>query len=158
MQDHQYIIIARALHVAAVVLWIGGVGFVATVLIPALKKIAEPARRLALFEALERRFSLQAKGLTLAAGLSGLYMLFALDAWNRYLRPEFWWMHLMTPVWLIFSLVLFVLEPLFLHRWFHARVVHDGERAFDLLHNLHLILLTLSVIAVLGAVAGSHGF
>lgn len=133
-------------------------GFVATVLIPALKKIAEPARRLALFEALERRFSLQAKGLTLAAGLSGLYMLFALDAWNRYLRPEFWWMHLMTLVWLIFSLVLFVLEPLFLHRWFHARVVHDGERAFDLLHNLHLILLTLSVIAVLGAVAGSHGF
>ena len=31
--------IARALHVLAVVLWIGGVGFVTTVLLPAVRRL-----------------------------------------------------------------------------------------------------------------------
>ncbi len=37
MQDFQYFVLARTFHVLGVVLWIGGVAFVTTVLIPALK-------------------------------------------------------------------------------------------------------------------------
>ncbi|MEZ0150196.1 MAG: hypothetical protein AB9Q22_14015 [Candidatus Reddybacter sp.] len=157
MLDVDIFILSRALHVAGVVLWIGGVAFVTTVLIPALKKITDADNRLELFEQLEGRFSLQAKVTTLITGLSGFYMLEFMQAWGRYLQPQFWWLHLMTAVWVIFSLVLFLFEPLFLHRWFRERALINSNRAFALLHRMHKILLALSVLTVLGAVAGSHG-
>ena len=45
--------IARALHVLAVLLWIGGVAFVTWVLLPACRALAEPQAQLDLFERLE---------------------------------------------------------------------------------------------------------
>ena len=158
MQDVDIFILSRALHVTGIVLWIGGVAFVTTVLIPALKKITDSDNKLELFEQLEGRFSLQAKITTLITGLSGFYMLEFMQAWGRYLQPQFWWLHLMTLVWVLFTLVLFLFEPLFLHRWFRERALINSDRAFTLLHRMHKILLALSVLAVFGAVAGSHGF
>jgi hypothetical protein len=67
-------------------------------------------------------------------------------------------MHLMMLIWLIFTIVLFVIEPLFLHRWFHEEATTNGNKAFNLLHIVHIFLLMLSLLAVFGAVAGSHGF
>lgn len=158
MQDFDVFVLARSLHIIGVVLWIGGVAFVTTVLIPSLKRISVSENRLALFERLENKFSFQAKIATLITGLSGLYMLFFMDAWSRYLELQFWWLHLMTFVWFLFTLVLFVFEPLFLHRWFHQKASENSETAFMRLHTMHIILLLLSLIAVFGAVAGSHGF
>jgi len=63
----------------------------------------------------------------------------------------------MVAIWAIFTLVLFVAEPLFLHRWFHQRAEADPESSFRLLAQLHLILLTLSLVTVAAAVLGSHG-
>ena len=153
-----YFIIARAIHVVGVVLWIGGVAFVTTVLIPSLKQIIDAKSRLALFEQLEGKFAFQAKLVTLLTGLSGLYMLYVMSAWERYQDVQYWWLHLMTFVWFIFTLVLFVLEPLVLHRWFHDQAMKNSENAFVWLHRMHKILLTLSLIAVFGAVLGSHGY
>jgi len=158
MQDLDYFVFARTLHVLGVVLWIGGVAFVTTVLIPSLKSIADSDDRLELFEKLENRFSFQAKIVTLITGLSGLYMLEFMSAWERYLHLQFWWLHLMTLIWFVFTVVLFVLEPLFLHRWFHEKATKNSATAFNLLHIMHMVLLTLSLLAVFGAVAGSHGF
>jgi len=45
-------LIARALHVAAVVLWIGRVGFVTTVLLPAIRRLKVPSERIAFFDAI----------------------------------------------------------------------------------------------------------
>jgi len=157
MQDLDYFVFARTLHVIGVVLWIGGVAFVATVLIPSLKGIANSDDRLALFEKLENRFSFQARIVTLITGLSGLYMLEFMSAWERYLYLQFWWLHLMTFIWLIFTVVLFVLEPLFLHRWFHKKATENSDAAFNMLHVMHMVLLMASLLAVFGAVAGSHG-
>ena len=157
MRDFQYFVLARTLHVMAVVLWIGGVAFVTTVLIPSLKRIPNSRNRLELFELLEGKFSLEAKIVTLVTGLSGLYMLQVMNAWGRYLHVQFWWLHLMTFIWLVFTVVLFVAEPWFLHRWFHATALANGDRAFNLLHIMHIILLALSLLAVFGAVAGAHG-
>lgn len=149
--------LARAIHVVGVVLWIGGVAFVTTVLLGSLRRHHDAESRLALFEQLESRFALQARIVTLITGLSGFYMLHLLNGWDRYQQPQFWWLHLMTFIWLIFTVVLFILEPLFLHRWFRERARRDSERTFALVHRMHRILLTLSLIAVAGAVAGSHG-
>ena len=62
------IAIARAIHVLAIVIWIGGVAMVTTVVLPLIRRIGAPAARLALFEAVERRFIWQARGATLARG------------------------------------------------------------------------------------------
>lgn len=149
---------ARVVHVISVVLWIGGVAFVTTVLIPAIRRMPSGVDRIELFQQLESRFALQARVTTVFAGASGLYMLHLMGAWNRYLDPSFWWIHLMTIVWFLFTVVLFVLEPLFLHRWFVEAAQRDSARAFRIIHRLHWVLLTLSTVAIIGAVAGSRGY
>ena len=158
MDDFNYFSFARALHVMAVVLWIGGMAFVTTVLIPSLKKITDSINKLALFEQLEGKFAVQAKLATAVTGVSGFYMLEVMNAWDRYQQLQYWWLHLMTLIWFLFTLILFVLEPLFLHRWFHEQAVKDSVKTFSLVHTLHKVLLALSLLAVFGAVAGAHGF
>ncbi|WP_316979077.1 hypothetical protein [Shumkonia mesophila] len=149
--------IARALHVLAVVHWIGGVAMVTAVILPALRRRGEAAERLALFEAVEGRFGGQAKVSTLLAGASGFYMTWRMDAWDRFLDPGLWWMHAMVAVWAIFTVVLFAAEPLILHRWFRDRAALDPEGTFALVQRFHWVLLAASLIAVAGAVLGAHG-
>lgn len=146
--------IARALHVLAVVVWIGGVSMVTTIVLPAALRSADAAR---LAEAVERRFAPQARIATLLVGASGFYMVDRFELWDRFRSAAFWWMHAMVLVWLIFTLVLFVAEPLFLDRWFRARMQTDPQATLRKLVRLHWLLLTLSLVTVLGAVAGSHG-
>jgi len=158
MDDVDVFVLARAVHVLGVVLWIGGVAFVTLILLPALKTIADGEQRLSLFEQLEGRFANQARIVTVITGIAGFCMVEFMDVWQRYQLVEYWWMHLMTFIWAIFTLVLFVLEPLVLHRVFHQKATQDSDRAFNLIHRMHKILLSLSLLAVFGAVAGSHGF
>jgi len=149
-------VLARVLHVLAVVHWIGGVAMVTLVILPQLRALSA-ADRIATFQRLEGGFGAQAKVSTLLAGLSGLWMLWLTDGWGLFLDPGHWWLHLMVAVWAIFTLVLFVLEPLVLHRWFLARAARDPEGTFDLALRLHRVLLTLSALAIAGAVQGAHG-
>lgn len=158
LKDANVFIISRAVHILSVVLWIGGVSFVTTILLPAIRRLDDKRSRLELFERLEGRFSFQAKLTTLMALFSGLYMIDYLSAWDRYLTLHFWWMHLMTLVWFLFSMVLFVFEPLFLHEWFRIQAEKNSDRTFRLIQNLHNFLLAISLIAVVGATMGSHGW
>jgi uncharacterized membrane protein len=149
--------IARALHLFGVVLWIGGVGFVTTVLLPAVRRMKDPGERVAFFEEVEGRFAWQARGTTLLVGVSGLFLVHVWDLWERFTQFEFWWMHAMVFVWAIFSVMLFLAEPLFLHRWLLERAAHKPVETFRLIRRLHWILLTISLVTVLGATMGSHG-
>ncbi len=158
MENIDYYILARAIHVIGVVIWIGGVAFVTTVLVPSLKKITDKNNRLELFEQLEGTFAFQARFVTLVTGVSGYFMIDYMHAWDRYQQVQFWWMHLMTLVWGIFTLVLFVLEPLVLHHWFKEQAIKDSDIAFAWLHRMHKVLLSLSLLAVFSAVLGAHGF
>lgn len=151
-------VFARVLHVLGVVLWIGGVAMVTTVLLPAVAQMKSAAERIEFFEHIERRFATQARYTTLLVGLSGFYMVHLLDAWNRFAELRFWWMHAMVLVWLMFTLMLFVLEPLVLQRQLKQRAQRHPEKTFALIQRMHWLLLSLSLIAVAGAVAGSHGW
>jgi uncharacterized membrane protein len=153
-----WFVFARAVHVVAIVHWIGGVFFVTAVILPAVRRMAAPAERLALFERIEGRFSRQAKVSVTLAGVSGFYLTYRLDAWDRFTDPAAWWMAGMLLVWTLFFLVLFVAEPLFLHRWFHERATRDPDAIFALVERAHRVLLGLSLVVVAGAVAGAHGF
>jgi uncharacterized membrane protein len=152
--DMDDVAIARAIHVLAVVVWIGGVAMVTTILLPIARR-GDAA--LAWFEAAEKRFAGQARVATLLAGASGLFMLDRQDLWYRFAMAEFWWMHAMVGVWLLFTFVLFVAEPLFLDRWFRRRTVADPQAALALIQRFHWVMLALSLLTILGAAAGSHG-
>ncbi len=149
--------IARAVHVLSVVVWIGGVAMITTVILPMVRRSQMPTEGQALLEAVERRFIWQARIATLLVAVSGFYMVERLDLWDRFRNIEFWWMHAMVLLWLIFTFVLFIGEPLVsrTHRKHGSQPASKG-RLF-LMQWLHWVLLLLSAITVLAAVAGSQG-
>lgn len=149
---------ARVLHVLGVILWIGGVAMVTTVLLPAVAKMKSAEERLEFFEHLESRFAAQARFTTLLVGLSGFYMVHILNGWNRFAELHYWWMHAMVLVWAIFTLMLFVLEPWILHKWFKTSAQSRPAQIFTLIQRLHWFLLSISLVTIAGAVAGSHGW
>lgn len=149
--------IARAIHVIGVVIWIGGVAMVTTVILPMVRRFDIPEKRLALLEAVERRFVWQARIATLLVAASGFYMVERLQLWDRFHSTQFWWMHAMVLVWLIFTVILFVVEPLITLRRTRLAPQIATDVKLSRMQQLHWVLLILSVITVLAAVAGSQG-
>ncbi len=147
--------LARMLHVLAVLMWIGGVGFVTLVVFPSIRDQHPPAARLEAFHRIEGRFAMQARVWVALAGASGLWMVWRGGMWSRFAALDYWWMHAMLAVWLVFAMMLFVIEPLFLHRRMAASP--DPARDFARMGRMHLLLLAVSLVAVLGAVGGAHG-
>lgn len=152
MQDF---VIARIVHVVAVLFWIGGVAFVTLVVMPATRRQHQGEDRLAAFHRIESRFAPQARLWVLLAGASGFWMAWRADMWGRFADPHFWWMHAMVALWLVFMVMLFVIEPLFLHRRMAASSAPAGD--FARMETMHRILLAAAVLTLAGAVGGSHG-
>ena len=68
------LIIARIIHVVAVLFWIGGVAFVTSVVIPTIRKGLPSEQRLAAFHRIEGCFAWQARIWVALAGASGFWM------------------------------------------------------------------------------------
>ncbi|MGO4566951.1 hypothetical protein AB4Z52_18165 [Rhizobium sp. 2YAF20] len=151
------IVVARALHVLAVIHWIGGLAFVTLVVLPFARSHQMSKDALMLFEGIERHFSAQVRLSVPLAGATGLWMTYRMELWDRFADPNFWWMSAMVGLWLIFMLMLFVIEP-FLHRKFEKSARQDPTSAFRRVSRLHEFLLLLATVTAFGAVAGSHGF
>ncbi len=149
-------VVARAVHIVAVVAWIGGVFFVTSVLLPVLKQ-RQQADWMPEFQAIERRFAPQARIALLLVLLSGLYMLDRYQMWSLFVGARSWWMHLMVGTWAIFALMLFVIEPFVLRRLAPRLAQSNPEAALTRIQRMHLVLLLLSLTTVFAAVAGSHG-
>jgi uncharacterized membrane protein len=149
--------VARALHVLALVHWIGGVAMVTTVVLPRARALDDAHAALTAFEAFEGPFAAQARFSILVVGLSGFYMLNKLKAWTILFDPGFWWLALMVAVWAVFALIVFVLEPLVVHRLFHDYALRDKNRAFSLAIRLHAVALTISCVAIVAGVLGAQG-
>jgi len=151
-------VLARVIHVLSVVLWIGGVAMVTTVLLPTLIGMKSSSEAMAFFGRFRQRFAAQARYTTLLVGLSGFYMVYALDAWYRFTEWQYWWMHTMVFIWLVFSVMLFVMEPRARQRQSSMPAQDISMGAFVKIQRMHWVLLSLSMITVAGAVAGSHGW
>lgn len=147
--------LARIVHVVAVLFWIGGVGFVTWLVMPTIRHSEAPADRLGKFHAIEGRFAGQAKIWVLLAGASGFWMVHRAEMWSRFADPSFWWMHAMVALWAVFTLMLFIIEPLFLHR--RLATSRTPQADFARMERVHHILIMLSLITLGGAVGGSHG-
>ena len=151
-------VFARVLHVLGVVLWIGGVAMVTTVLLPTLTRMQSATEAMAFFDRFKRQFAAQSRFSTLAVGLSGFYMVYVLDAWQRFTQWQYWWMHTMVLIWLLFSVMLFVMEPRGRRQSVSTPVQSVSSETFIRIQRKHLGLLILSLITIAGAVAGSHGW
>ena len=150
------IVIARALHVLAVIHWIGGLSFVTLVVLPIARsqRINEEAHLL--FDVIERHFSARVRISIPLAGITGLWMTYRMALWDRFADLHFWWLSAMFGLWLIFMIMLFVIEPR-LHAKFQETARRDSQMAFRRVSRLHEVLLLLAAITAFGAVAGSHG-
>jgi uncharacterized membrane protein len=149
--------LAIAIHILSVVVWIGGVAMVTTVILPAVRRFKSAPEQLAFFDAIERRFAWQARAMTVLAGASGFYMVHRLQLWPQFLELAYWWLDAMVVIWLLFTVMLFIAEPLFWHRWLAVSAKREPERTFTLVQRLHWVLLILSLATIVGAIAGSHG-
>jgi uncharacterized membrane protein len=149
-------VVARAIHVLSVLLWIGGVAFVTTVVMPSIRALESPEQRMRRFHEFEGRFATQVRIWVLLAGASGFWMVYRGDFWERFTQAAYWWMHAMVVLWLGFFLMLFVIEPFVLHP--RMSMATPTAKGFDRMVRLHWVALAISVITVLGAVAGSHGW
>ncbi|MGH7222762.1 MAG: hypothetical protein ACRELF_06020, partial [Gemmataceae bacterium] len=78
--------------------------------------------------------------------------------WDRFRTASFWWMHAMVCLWLLFAFVLFIVKPFILKRRFRRWATARPEIVFAWLHRAHVVLLILSVVTILGAMAGSQGW
>ena len=153
------LVLARVLHVLGVVLWIGGVAMVTFVLLPTLARMQSPSEAMVFFRQFRQKFAAQARLTTLVVGISGFYMIYVLDIWHRFMQWQYWWMHSMVLIWLIFSIMLFVLEPR--GRRLVALIAPSPEvsaATFVAIQRKHLFLLMLGLLTIAGAVAGSHGW
>jgi uncharacterized membrane protein len=147
--------LVRCLHVVAIVGWIGGVWFVTFVVMPAIARSEAPANRLAAFHRIEQGFAPQAKLWVLLAGASGFWMTHQANLWSRFADPGYWWMQAMLVLWTIFAVMLFVAEPLVLHRRMAASPSPEAD--FAKMVVAHRVLSLAALVTVLGAMAGAHG-
>jgi uncharacterized membrane protein len=102
------VIVAPALHVLAVVIWIGDVAMATTVALPAVGHGDLGSDKFQAFQAIEHRFAWQARTVIVVVGLTGFYMTWRLDLWDRFSAAAFWWMHAMVCPWLLFTAILFL--------------------------------------------------
>jgi uncharacterized membrane protein len=148
--------LAIAVHLLGVVWWLGGLAFVTLVFLPALRTefVDDPH---ALLETVERRFAPQARIAILLVGLSGGYLLWITGLWHVLDQPAFWWLDAMIGYWLIFALLLFVIEPLGIMQH-HVFAAEDPARGWRRFHAMHAVLLGLGIGVVAAAAANGHGF
>jgi uncharacterized membrane protein len=148
--------IALALHVLAVVHWIGGLAFVTLIVLPLARMRSNAGEGVALFSAVEQRFAAQVRFSIPTAGATGLWMTYRMNLWGRFVDPQFWWMSAMFGVWLIFMLMIFVMEPM-LHARFERKAQSNPGLVLRRITSFHTILLGLSTLTIFGTVAGTHG-
>jgi len=147
--------IVRAIHLIAVIVWVGGVTLVAVILIPLFVTKKERENAFALFNQIKKKFMAQARFTTVITGGTGFYLLHSQDGWGRYLSLDYWWLHAMTLAWLLYSLIAFVMDPFVTG----AKMTALAERnppPRDYLHIFrytqwwHLVFLGLCFLSILG--------
>lgn len=152
--SYRLFVIARALHVLSLIVWIGGLATVTTVILPAMHQLDSSEQKAWLFDQVERRFRPQARIAWLIVGATGLYMLAWLGAWARFADIRYWWMDFMVALWAVFGLILFVAEPLIVGARLRDQMTQEMLTRFQI---LHWALLIVSLLVIGAVVAGIYG-
>lgn len=155
--NYRWFAVARVLHVLAIVIWIGCIAAVTTVIFPVMRRIESNEQKVWLFEQVERNFRPQARIAWLIAGLTGLYMVAYLGAWERFVAPHYWWMDAMVGLWVVFGLMLFVVEPLIVGPRIRQNLSAEPCTGLARMEIFHWLLLGLSLAVIAAVVSGIYG-
>jgi hypothetical protein len=147
----------RTVHIVSMVFWLGAIFFLVEGLIPSLAKREPDDRRLAAFAPLWDAFVAKTRVSVAVAGLSGLYLVWRLDAWARFAEARYWWMHVMLAVWAAYALVIYLWEPLRFRKLLAAGLGAGDLKPLTVATHVHQAFLGLALLTLLAAVFGSHG-
>jgi len=150
--------LARIIHVLGVTLWVGGIGFLVVILMPRLRSNPNPSQQFQFFLSVARPFAAWMRYVSLAVALSGFAMLYFLSAWDRYQDfSTYWWIHLMTATWIIYSALL---VRQFINTRRKCTPQLDDEAAQFRLRKVSRLqrnLFILTLITAASALYGVHG-
>ncbi len=146
-----------ALHVAVVVLWIGGVGFVTIIIFPLIGRMSSSFEAVMLFQGVEHRFARHARIYVALTGITGFLLLYATRLQYLLFTFKGLGITLMFVAWLFYLLVL-IFEKRIFKKLFGAREGKEFEakKVFAILGVFHWFVLGLSMLAVFVGVWWAH--
>lgn len=150
--------ISLIIHVVFVVLWMGGVGFVTIVLFPMITRTQQPLERVLLFQRIEHRYARIARLYAVIVGITGFVNLYYMGGLKLLFTGYGWGITAMLLVWIMWMVLLFGLEPVVIRRLLKEAQVGnmDIDTLFRRMNTFHWVLLSLSLLAVIGGVSFGH--
>ncbi len=144
-----------ALHVATVVLWIGGVGFVTIIIFPLIARMTNSFEAIMLFQGVEHRFARHARIYVALTGITGFLLLYATRLQSLMFTRQGLGITLMFIAWAFYLLVL-IFEKRIFKKLFGAPEKFDAKKVFAILSVFHWFVLGLSMLAVFVGVWWAH--
>lgn len=142
-------VIALAIHVLSVVIWIGGVAFVTMITFPMILRVEQSLEQVMMFQGVEHRFGRIAKIMVVLAGLSGLYLTI-----EKGLSTAVW---IMIVLWTVYAALLFGLEKMIFKKLFSKPGEQaDMKKVFNFLQGFHWVVLALSFLAIAAGIYEAH--
>ncbi len=148
-------------HLLTVILWIGGLAFVTMIVLPMAIKTPDALQKVLLFQRVEHRFAMIARGYNLVTGASGIIMMLMMG-WHKLLFTRAGIpLTFMTLVWVFWFVMLFGLEP-FIIRKMLDRMAKGGaqmdiDAVFTRLNRMHYFMVAISLAAAAAGALTAHG-
>jgi uncharacterized membrane protein len=146
----------QAVHVIAVLIWIGGVAFVTIIVFPMIIRMENSMEKVFFFQGVEHRFAKIAKVCVVVSGLTGGELLRSSGKWHLICAPHGMGVTMMVTMWTIYALVLLFEGRLF-KIIFKGEAQHDTAKIFKRLSTFHWVILSLSLFTVFMGVYNAHG-
>lgn len=153
--------IMHVIHLLTVIIWIGGLAFVTTMVLPMAIKDPDPLGKVLTFSRVERRFAPSARWYNLITGASGLVMMLQTGWYRLLFTKEGLPLTFMVLVWVFWFVMLFGLEPIIIKKMLE-RMKAGGEKmeietVFARMNRLHWIMLLVSLTAAAAGAVTAHG-
>lgn len=153
-----WIPLLTAIHVAVVVLWIGGVCFVTIIIFPMLLKMGDSLEKVLMFQRVESVFARQARFYAWIVGPTGFLLLYLKELHTKLFTGAAIGPSVMLVVWIFYTLVLTFEKKVFAFVFRDPKKI-DAAKIFARLARGHWIIMGASLAAVaIGVFAGHGGF
>ncbi|MCG6551565.1 MAG: hypothetical protein L7F77_04505 [Candidatus Magnetominusculus sp. LBB02] len=144
-----------AVHVVAVVVWIGGVVFVTTVVFPMIMRMEDSMEKVIFFQGTERRFAKIAKICVVIAGITGALLLQLEHRWSSLFSLDGIGPTLMLLLWTMFVFMLLFEAEVF-NFLFSGSAQHDTKKIFRKLTVAHWVIMLVSLTVIAVGILANH--
>jgi uncharacterized membrane protein len=155
-ETRMLISLLAAIHVVAVVIWIGGVAFVTVIVFPMLMRMEDTLEMVLMFHRLENRFAKHAKTYLWITGITGFALLYLEGRYHTLFSTANVGMLAMLVAWLLYLFVLTFEKKIF-GKIFGKPESIDAKKVFKGLTAFHWVILGISLFAVAAGVWQGHG-